>query len=183
MESSLEQPLAGRWTGQVANMVRTAPSLAALIVMAVIGIGISIYLTTVHYANAPLLCGARGGFVDCGDVLRSSYSLVPGTQIPITIPGMLWFVVSAGLAVLAWQTREREDDLPWRIWLAQILWGAVGVVTILYLVYAELVQLHHLCAWCTGVHVLTVLSFFAVLLRNVSSQPVDDVEDAGESDA
>ena len=96
--------------------------LFAILVMAVIGLGISIYLTTVHYANAPLVCSS-GGIVSCSEVTRSSYSVVPGTSWPITIPGMLWFVVSGALAAAvlasaggttrrAGQTRRRRRRSP-----------------------------------------------------------------------
>ena len=160
----------------IVAFVRQAPDLAALIAMALIGLGISIYLTTVHYASALLVCSTTGP-IDCAAVTQSAYSVVPGTQIPVTIPGMLWFLVSAGLALLAWRARGREDDVPWRVWLVQVLWGAGGAVTVLYLVYAELVKLHKICEWCTGVHVLTVLSFFVILARPVPVASMDDVEE------
>jgi len=72
----------------------------ALVVMALAGLGISAYLTTVHYAGGAAVCAISGVF-NCGSVLTSSYSVVPGTQVPVTVPGMLWFLVSGGLAAAA----------------------------------------------------------------------------------
>ncbi|HEY7833803.1 MAG TPA: hypothetical protein VIG30_09560, partial [Ktedonobacterales bacterium] len=36
---------------------------------------------------------------------------------------------------------------------------------VLYLVYVEFAILHQICEWCTGVHVLTALTFIIVLVR------------------
>src|SRR5216684_2974000 len=77
-----------------------AAVLGAIICFALVGIGIAVYLTTVHYAHVSLLC-TDGGVVNCTQVTTSVYSVVPGTDIPITIPGLLWFVVSGGLALAA----------------------------------------------------------------------------------
>lgn len=149
---------------QALSALRRAPDLAAIVVMAIIGLGIAIYLTTVHYAGAPLLCTA-GGVVNCTQVTTSSYSVVPGTQLPITVPGMLWFLVSGGLAIAAWRIQAHTGAAPLRLALAQLAWSAVGLVTVLYLVYVELVRLHAICEWCSAVHVLTLLTFLVALYR------------------
>jgi uncharacterized membrane protein len=159
--------------------IRGAPDLAALVAMALAGLAISAYLTTVHYAHVPLLCSA-GGIVNCAQVTTSAYSVVPGTQVPITIPGMLWFLVSGSLAGVAWRMQARTGVAPARLSLAQAGWGAIGLLTVLYLVYVEIVRLHAICEWCTAVHVLTLLTFLVALYR-VQQLPatthVDDHED------
>jgi uncharacterized membrane protein len=164
--------------------IRGAPDLAALVALALAGLAISVYLTTVHYAHAPLLCSA-GGIVNCTQVTTSVYSVVPGTQIPITIPGMLWFLVSGSLASAAWRVQARSGVASARLVLAQIGWGAVGLVTVLYLVYIEIVRLHAICEWCTAVHALTLLTFLVALYR-VQRLPdttrADDHDDGPNSD-
>ena len=144
--------------------IRWAPDLAALVGMALVGFAISLYLTTVHYAHAPLLCSA-GGVVNCAQVTTSAYSVVPGTQVPITVPGMLWFLVGGGMALVAWRAEAHAGVAPVRLYAAQVGWGAIGLVTALYLVYVEIVRLHALCEWCTAVHVLTLLSFLVAVYR------------------
>jgi len=163
---------------------RVPADLIAILVMAVGGLGDSIYLTTVHYAKVPLVCGT-GGIVDCDAVTRSSYSVVPGTSIPVTIPGMLWFLVTAFLALLAWHTQAGrpslltrfgiadDDRLPLRLGIAQLVWCVAGLVAVFYLIYGE-VRLHKICEWCTAVHILTAFTFFVVLYRVLS------LIDAGE---
>jgi uncharacterized membrane protein len=132
--------------------------------MAIAGIAISGYLTAVHYAKVPLACPTTG-VINCQLVTSSAYSVVPGTAIPITIPGMLWFAISGGLAGVAlvrvWQG---PPELP-QLRLAQLLWGAAGLLFVLYLVYAEIVVLHKLCEWCTVVHLLTLGTFLVALAR------------------
>jgi uncharacterized membrane protein len=146
------------------DMVKRERGAVALLAMAVVGIGIAIYLTAVHYAKVPLVC-STSGVIDCGPVLKSDFSVVPGTQLPITVPGMLWFAVSGGLAVVALRASLRGRAEPERLRLAQLIWSAAGLLFVLYLVYAELVQLHHICAWCTGIHILTLLTFLVALAR------------------
>jgi len=141
-----------------------ALSSAALLVLAVVGLAISAYLTTVHYANVPLVCSATG-VVDCSAVTTSSYSVVPGTSIPITVPGMAWFVVSGGLALVALIRRRDGVVEPGWVRPAHAAWGLIGLATVLYLVWVEAVQLHRLCEWCTGVHVLVVATVLVALAR------------------
>ena len=129
-----------------------------LLALALVGAGIAIYLTTVHYAQVPLFCSSRG-LVNCERVTSSSYSVVPGTTFPITIPGLLWFLVSAVLAIGALRQGKR-----W-IRTAQLIWGVLGILTVLYLVYVELVILHTICAWCTAVHVVVFLSLLVIIIE------------------
>lgn len=138
--------------------------LTALAGMAVLGFAISVYLTTVHYTKLPLVCPANT-LINCARVTSSAYSVMPGTQIPITIPGMLWFAVSGGLAVVAlaraWQARPEPE----RLRLLHLLWGAAGLLFVLYLVFCEIVLLHQLCEWCTVVHLLTLATLLVALSR------------------
>jgi len=138
--------------------------LVAITVMAIAGLAISIYLTTVHYAGVPLVCNTTG-IINCSAVTTSQYSVVPGTKMPITIPGMLWFVVSGGLAIYALAQRRRQQIEPERLRLIQLLWSGVGLLFVLYLVYAEIVLLHNICEWCTVIHVLTLATFLVTLYR------------------
>jgi uncharacterized membrane protein len=143
-------------------LARAAPDLAALIGMAALGLAISVYLTVVHYTKLPLVC-TTGAIVNCQSVTSSAYSVVPGTAIPITIPGMVWFLVSGALAVVALVPRAQPE--PPRLRLAHLVWGALGMAVVLYLVYVEIVRLRQICEWCTAIHVLTLATFLVVLYR------------------
>lgn len=133
-----------------------------ILAFALAGIGIAIYLTIVHYAKVPLVC-SNGGPVDCNAVTRSVYSNVGTTGIPITFPGMAWFIVSGSLAVVSLLAAAGTIRAPDWLLNGQLVWGLFGVVFVLYLIYVEAVLLHKICEWCTGIHVLVILTFLVTL--------------------
>jgi uncharacterized membrane protein len=174
----------GRAGAQVAStQVVAAPSrpqaasaapIAAILplVFAVIGLGLSAYLTFVHYAKAPLTCstGKTTFFgitinVNCGQVTSSAYSVVGNTSIPITAPGMAWFVVSGGMAALALIAFRQGRSAPKWLATTQLAWGTVGLVFVLYLIYVEAAKLHEFCEWCSVVHLLVILTFLVALFH------------------
>lgn len=140
-----------------------------LLAAAVAGAAIAVYLTAAHAAGAPLACNT-GGLVDCDAVTRSGFSVVPGSQIPITIPGIVWFTVSGLLALAA----LRGLDPGW-LAPAHAVWALLALAFVIYLVYAELVVINRICAWCTAVHLLVLLTFVLALrrlqVRAVSAPP------------
>jgi uncharacterized membrane protein len=130
-----------------------------LVALAVIGFGLAAYLTSVHYAGAPLVCSSKG-FVNCELVLSSAYSVIPGTSVPVTVPGMAYFLVSLVLA-LAQLRRPRNYGLR----QAHAAWAGLGLLTVFYLVFVELVELRTLCLWCTSVHVVILLTLLITIWR------------------
>src|SRR5262245_66544263 len=70
-----------------------------LLALSLIGAGIATYLTLVHYENVPLLC-STSGLIDCSRVLSSTYSVVPGTKVPVSAAGLLWCGVSAAVGIV-----------------------------------------------------------------------------------
>ncbi len=117
----------------------------------VAGLGISIYLTAVHYAGVPLACPANGT-INCEAVLSSRYAVIAGTNVPTSAAGIVWFTVS----VLLWIRPAGR---------IQLAWSALGLGTAVFLVYVEIVQLGAICIWCTGAHVLVLLIFLIALTR------------------
>src|SRR5213080_2694740 len=103
-----------------------------LLLLALVGISISIYLTILHYEHVLPIC-SNSGVVNCARVLSSEYSVVPGTSVPITVPGLGWCLGSAALAVLG----LRLATQPYWLRLAQLLWSLAAIFTILYLVYVR----------------------------------------------
>ena len=141
----------------------------ALLAMSVAGFGIALYLTSVHYASVPLVCTIGGG-IDCAAVTQSAWSVIPGTSIPVTFPGMLWFVVSGVLAGRSLLDASRGRLEPRWLRPAHTLWGVGGLLVVLWLVFAELVLIHKICEWCTVVHVLVVLSLLVAIGRLQSGE-------------
>lgn len=143
------------------SLFRRAGAQLALLVLAVLGMADAIYLTLAHYDESVTLVCSESGFVNCTRVITSPYSYVPGTALPISLPGLAWCLVIALLALLGlFLGTERR----W-LRLAQFAWTLLGMLTVLYLVYVEIVLLHNLCAWCTALHALILLMFLIAVAR------------------
>jgi uncharacterized membrane protein len=143
------------------NLLRRSGAQLALLVLALLGVADAIYLTLAHYDSQVSLICSDNGFVNCARVITSKYSYVPGTSLPISLPGLGWCLVVAALALFGlFLGSERR-------WLrfAQFTWALLGLLTVLYLVYVEIVLLHNLCAWCTVLHALILLMFLITLVR------------------
>lgn len=115
------------------------------------GVVVSIYLTAVHYAATPLAC-PTGAVINCEAVLSSPYALVPGTKLPTAAAGIVWFAISAVLWLRPFT-------------MIHAVWSAAGLLTVLYLVFIEIVRLGAICVWCTAAHVLVVFIFLIAVTR------------------
>jgi uncharacterized membrane protein len=80
--------------------------------------------------------------------------------LPTSTAGIVWFAISAALAI--GQLAGRDSQLVLRI---HLVWSAIGLATVLYLVFIEIVALGAICVWCTAAHVLVLVTFLAVLTR------------------
>lgn len=136
------------------------PALATF-VLCIAGIGISAYLTYVHFNNPTGLACPATGIIDCAKVVTSSYSVIFG--VPVPVAGLAFFV---GMAALCspWAWRSALPALRW----VRVAGAVTGVAMIAWLIYAELFRLDALCLWCTSVHVITVLLFIAVAFTTAS---------------
>ncbi|HLI87907.1 MAG TPA: vitamin K epoxide reductase family protein [Ktedonobacteraceae bacterium] len=147
----------------------------ALFILSILGACIAIYLTSVHYENVPLVCSSSG-IVDCARVLSSAFSVIPGTSVPITIPGLFWAIVSAALAFANWRLWPERRSLL----VAAFAWSLLGLLTVFYLVYVELVRLHTICAWCTAMHVVILAIFLIALVLLQQPEPETEPDEEQE---
>jgi uncharacterized membrane protein len=123
-------------------------------VLALIGLGISIYETVAHYTGNNLAgCPKGSGAFNCTAVITSSQSMVFGV-IPVAILGLAFYVFAVP-AMSPWGWRLRRREVGW-LRLGSVI---VGVGFVLYLIYAEVFQIRQICEYCTGVHVITFLLF------------------------
>jgi uncharacterized membrane protein len=118
-----------------------------------------------------ILCSIHG-VIDCQRVITSSYSLVPGPPLPITIPGLGWTLVSVLLVAATFRTGMNM----YRILVAQVAWSFLALLEVLYLVYAEIVLLHTICAWCTVFHVIILLIFLISLVQLLTPAEEPDAQ-------
>lgn len=117
----------------------------------VLGIAVSIYLTALHFTGVVPACPSTGE-INCEVVLSSAYALMAGTPVPTSAAGIVWFAVSAALWLRPFG------------WM-QLAWSVIGMLTVLYFVYVEIVALGAICLWCTATHVLVLIILLIALHR------------------
>ncbi len=131
--------------------------------LSVAGLGVSIYLTIVELAPAALICSSTG-IVNCANVLHSAEGHIVG--IPVAYFGLAFYVYLVLLnSPWAWQRKELFIQ---RLRLASII---VGICFVLYLVYAELIEIGNICIWCTSVHVVTFALFVLIVFDATFRRP------------
>ncbi|HTW02732.1 MAG TPA: vitamin K epoxide reductase family protein [Streptosporangiaceae bacterium] len=117
------------------------------------GLGVSIYLTIAHYTSTTILACSSKGYVDCAKVTTSAQSMVFGV-LPVAVLGLAFYVFMVAVNS-PWGWRMRIPQ----VWWARIGSAVVGIGFVLYLLYAEIIQIGNICLWCTSVHVITFLLF------------------------
>jgi uncharacterized membrane protein len=135
-----------RWT------VRKTIVLAA----SVLGLGISTYLTIVHYDTHLSLACPSNSVINCATVTTSPESVVFG--IPVAVLGLAFF---AAMVVLSLPAAWRATSI--RVAQLRLASVFVGIGFVFYLVYSELFTIHAICLWCTSVHVLTLILFVSIV--------------------
>jgi uncharacterized membrane protein len=120
--------------------------------LAACGLGISVYLTIVHYSTSVTLACTNSGVVNCEKVTTSPESRFLGAPVPLF--GLAFFLVM----LLANLPAVWRRDEAW-IRFGRLAVAAGGVLFVLYLVYAELFRIDAICLWCSAVHVITGLLF------------------------
>ena len=130
-------------------------SRTAALVLAVVGLLVSAYLTYEHLTSSTTFACPATATIDCVKVTTSQWSTFLG--VPVAILGLAYFVVMTALCLPpAW---HRPLDT------VRLAGAGLGVVFALYLVYVELFRVDAICLWCTAVHVVTFALFGVLLLR------------------
>ncbi len=119
-------------------------------VLALLGIGVSGYLTYEKFSGGQLIC--LGGGQGCEIVQHSSYSQIG--PIPVAVLGLIGYLIF--LVVTALQLRS---PLERRRMLAGLHFGlALGAFLYsVYLTYLELFVIYAICTWCVISAVLVTL--------------------------
>jgi len=139
------------------------------IVLAIIGALVAAYLTVMHYTTAvPLVC-SQNGLIDCARVITSPQSVWLG--LPVAGVGLVWCLVMLALWV------KSGPGQPGWLNPVRMGWAALGGVTVVYLVYVELVEIGHLCIWCTALHVVIL----TLLVLSILAWPPSAATDAPSS--
>jgi uncharacterized membrane protein len=126
------------------------------LVLSVVGLAVSTYLTITHYTDPKVLACPESSTINCAKVTTSPESVILG--IPVAVLGLPFFVIMTAVNLpQAWRS-----SVDWLHWI-RLGSNLVGIVFVLYLVYVELFKVDAICLWCTSVHVLTFLLLIVTL--------------------
>jgi uncharacterized membrane protein len=131
------------------------------------GLGMSIYMTIAHYTSTNILVCSNKGYIDCAKVTTSPESMVFNV-FPVAVLGLAFYVFMTAV----------NTPWAWRSGIAAIWWARLaGIITgigfVLYLIYAEVIQIGNLCLDCTTVHIITFL-LFVVLVFAATMRPTSE---------
>ena len=136
-----------------------------VLLLSVAGVLVSSYLVYEHFTSSSSFACPETGTINCVKVTTSSYSTLAG--VPVAVLGLGFFLAMT------------VASLP-RLWSnpvlrrARLYAAAVGVVFVLYLVWAELFRIDAICLWCTAVHAITVVLFGLLAVDQALTPPSSD---------
>ena len=118
--------------------------LLLMLILAVFGLVLSIYLVQHHYtlSEEPAFCD-MSSTVSCSLVNQSSYAEL--FHVPVAFYGVLWFLLFIAILFFVYRKKELAKKV-------LVLWTGSGFLFVLYLLYAEY-KVGALCPWCTLVHI------------------------------
>ncbi len=127
----------------------------AMLVLAVVGLGVATYLTIIHYAGIKPACTAGES---CIKVQTSQWSKLAG--IPVALIGLIGYI---GI-VASLLAPDREETR-----LATLGLSLTGFGFSAYLTYRELFSIHAICEWCASSAVIMTLLLAASVTRYLSA--------------
>jgi len=130
------------------------------LVVSIAGLGDSGYLAYEHYTGNHSLACNTSSIINCEKVTEGTWSYIHlhFLEIPVALLGLIFFVAMVALNLPAmWRSTLR--------WIAPLRLAivAVGMLSVLLLLYRELFEAKAICLYCTGVHVLTFVLFIVVM--------------------
>jgi uncharacterized membrane protein len=134
----------------------------ASVALALLGLALSIYLTVEHFTAPGSAACPIGDSGTCARVTTSAQSKFLG--VPVAVLGLVFFV--AALVLCLPQVWAIGDP---RVWKARLAAAGLGLVFVLYLIFAELFIIEAICWWCTLVHLVTFALFAVIVMATAQS--------------
>ncbi|HJS20555.1 MAG TPA: vitamin K epoxide reductase family protein [Anaerolineales bacterium] len=131
------------------------------LVLAILGLLVSIYMTVYKYTNNEAMCIGSSG---CSEVNASRYSEING--IPVALLGVIGYTVILALLFL-----EQRPGF-FQQYGTMLLFGVslIGFLFTLYLIYLEIALIKAYCPFClTSQAVMTVI--FIISVVRLARQP------------
>lgn len=130
------------------------------LIVSILGVADSAYLVYEHFSQSTTFAGCPDtGTINCQKVTTSPWSYLFGSHLlPVSVLGLAFFLFMVVINS-PWGWRAPWPAVHW------VRLGAVilGVVMVLYLVWAELFRINAICLFCTGVHILTFILFALIV--------------------
>ncbi len=138
----------------------------AILILSLVGMAISAYLTYVHYQQTSTICSPG---MECDAVLSSPYAQMWG--VPLSLLGLGMYTVLTVLGWLLWRGRSERREL---VGLGAYTVAMSATLFSLYLYYLEIFEIHAFCTWCvvSSVIVFGLLVLTSVNLFSSEGQPV-----------
>ena len=129
-----------------------------IIILAIVGIGLSAYLLNLHYSKLSSPCDLSEGF-SCSLVNRSEYSQIFG--IPVALLGLIGYFL---IGSMSWLLKSEKKFLPKVINVRNLFgFSILALLISLYLTYAEIFLIKAICILCVisqiNIIVITILLF------------------------
>lgn len=113
----------------------------AMIILSLVGLAISIYLTLYHYfPSVPLVC-QTSSLINCANVLNSQYAFIFG--FPVALYGIIFFMVE-----LFFLFAQKKG-------ITLFVWNIIGLGFVFYFLYSEY-EVGSICEYCTMVHIIVI---------------------------
>lgn len=125
--------------------------ILVLLILALLGVTDSVYLTIEHFSDSIPPCIANSLFSDCRKVLQSKYSQIAG--IPLALLGTIHYSLLTFLSALVIVKGKRIAK-----YLVLIL-TTFGVLISTYLVYLQLGVIDAICLYCMISAIISLLLF------------------------
>ncbi|MDQ7009291.1 MAG: vitamin K epoxide reductase family protein [Candidatus Gracilibacteria bacterium] len=142
------------------------------ILLVIIGIGISSYLTYTHFTNVSVACGTENSQVfgitqetsDCNSVLNSKYSEILG--VPVSILGILFYIGILVLFLLNLYKEKFNKITKIKYFDKFLLIGtSIGLLMSIYFTFVQLFILKSFCVYCFTSACITLILFgFTIFL-------------------
>ncbi len=112
-----------------------------MLILSIIGLAISIYLTLYHYfPSVPLAC-SNSGIINCANVLNSQYAFIFG--LPVALYGIVFFIIEI---VFLFASKKG---------ITLFVWNIIGLGFVIYFLYSEY-KVGNICEYCTIVHIIVI---------------------------
>lgn len=141
--------------------------------LAIIGLGVAIYLTFIETTQTEAICGPVG---DCNSVQQSPYAKLFGL-IPVGLLGVVGYISILSIWILSLFIPEQHRK---KTWLALWMLAWLGILFSIYLTFLEPFVIGATCMWCiTSAIIMTLLLWATTPLAKLATTSLGD-DDAGE---